>query len=574
MENKELLEQLTAHITKLNDLANEAKGKKSFSVDFFYKAFEITGKVQGALHQLEISQIKQFEKHFNKRAASPSVNKTDAVEKVDVPATPPAEAISVKPATIVEAPEEILTHLVAAPVSSEIAKPLTIKKATVVHAEPELFDGVERNVEVFIPDDETLTEDDRFDSEVIIAEEPAGDDDDLVEVEVEVIDDDDEEIIAEDDEAFDYENVVVDEDPIIAEYPDDDDEEDIVEVEVEIIDDEDDLDEELEEIEVVDYYDDDDDLEEVEVVDLDEDDELEEVEVIDEEEPEEIPVIRPAKVIKPAISAPKAASVVPPTVQPMVVKATTKKVTTVSRTLVVKPATVISPAGVPPRPIPVAVPAQLAPKPAPVLSDSVTLSPLPAPQAAPLAPKPAPVAPAEEAPVAPAITKKGATIAKTVKTATAKVAASTLKSQTTAKTGKITAQVAPKSATAKTKVAEPIVAKVAPVAQPKATAPVKEAPAPAKALVAVLAKDTVTKPATAKKSANEYAKLSFTLNDRFRFYKILFDKDEEKMNQIIEKLNAIGTLGESIEFLKGEVDWDFDGKTATDFLKVVENRFA
>jgi hypothetical protein len=84
LSNREqkLLEHLEAHITKLSDLITEAKGKKYFSVDFFYQTFEIVGRVEGVLHQFEIEQIKQFEKHYKKRTASPSVNKPDAIDKV------------------------------------------------------------------------------------------------------------------------------------------------------------------------------------------------------------------------------------------------------------------------------------------------------------------------------------------------------------------------------------------------------------------------------------------------------------------------------------------------------------
>lgn len=66
---------------------------------------------------------------------------------------------------------------------------------------------------------------------------------------------------------------------------------------------------------------------------------------------------------------------------------------------------------------------------------------------------------------------------------------------------------------------------------------------------------------------------AFTLNDRFRFCRELFDRDEARMNDILAALNEARSYDESLEMLQARVQWDLEGETATDFLKFIERRF-
>ena len=66
---------------------------------------------------------------------------------------------------------------------------------------------------------------------------------------------------------------------------------------------------------------------------------------------------------------------------------------------------------------------------------------------------------------------------------------------------------------------------------------------------------------------------AFTLNDRFRFCRELFDRDEARMNDTLSALNEAHSYSESLDLLRARVQWDFDGETATDFLKFIERRF-
>lgn len=66
---------------------------------------------------------------------------------------------------------------------------------------------------------------------------------------------------------------------------------------------------------------------------------------------------------------------------------------------------------------------------------------------------------------------------------------------------------------------------------------------------------------------------AFTLNDRFRFCRELFDRDEARMNDTLSALNEAHSYSESLDLLRTRVQWDFDGETAADFLKFIERRF-
>lgn len=66
---------------------------------------------------------------------------------------------------------------------------------------------------------------------------------------------------------------------------------------------------------------------------------------------------------------------------------------------------------------------------------------------------------------------------------------------------------------------------------------------------------------------------AFTLNDRFRFCRELFDRDEARMNDILAALNEARSYDESLEMLQARVQWDLEGETAVDFLKFIERRF-
>ena len=120
----------------------------------------------------------------------------------------------------------------------------------------------------------------------------------------------------------------------------------------------------------------------------------------------------------------------------------------------------------------------------------------------------------------------------------------------------------------------------APTPEPEPTPDPMPAPAPKPTPIPVpkMAPAPLSHTDTSLNDAIERTKLTdlrkaFTLNDRFRFCRELFDRDEARMNDTLSALNEAHSYSESLDLLRARVQWDFDGETATDFLKFIERRF-
>lgn len=120
----------------------------------------------------------------------------------------------------------------------------------------------------------------------------------------------------------------------------------------------------------------------------------------------------------------------------------------------------------------------------------------------------------------------------------------------------------------------------APTPEPEPTPDPMPAPAPKPTPIPVpkMAPAPLSHADTSLNDAIERTKLTdlrkaFTLNDRFRFCRELFDRDEARMNDTLSALNEAHSYSESLDLLRARVQWDFDGETATDFLKFIERRF-
>ncbi|MDR2138667.1 MAG: hypothetical protein LBP50_03860 [Tannerella sp.] len=62
MENKEQFEQFTAHIKRLEKLTEDILEKAIYPVAFFSEAFDITGRMQALLHQMEVLELMRLER--------------------------------------------------------------------------------------------------------------------------------------------------------------------------------------------------------------------------------------------------------------------------------------------------------------------------------------------------------------------------------------------------------------------------------------------------------------------------------------------------------------------------------
>jgi hypothetical protein len=66
---------------------------------------------------------------------------------------------------------------------------------------------------------------------------------------------------------------------------------------------------------------------------------------------------------------------------------------------------------------------------------------------------------------------------------------------------------------------------------------------------------------------------AFSLNDRFRYQRILFGGRQDVMDKVISDINNHHSLKESLSYLKEELRWDISDPTVNDFIKKLEIRF-
>lgn len=76
-----------------------------------------------------------------------------------------------------------------------------------------------------------------------------------------------------------------------------------------------------------------------------------------------------------------------------------------------------------------------------------------------------------------------------------------------------------------------------------------------------------------KQNLSDFRK-AFSLNDRFRFRRELFDGDEDLMNKAISDLNQIHSYEESVIYLSNELKWNKEDAAVADFVKLLEKRFS
>lgn len=114
--------------------------------------------------------------------------------------------------------------------------------------------------------------------------------------------------------------------------------------------------------------------------------------------------------------------------------------------------------------------------------------------------------------------------------------------------------------------------------QPDAAPAPETAPQPAPASPAKPAEAPVTeKHAASLNDILEQRQLSdlrkaFSLNDRFRYRKELFDGDEARMNEAIDKLNGMHSHDEVLEYVNQVLGAKKDSPAFADFVKLLEKR--
>lgn len=67
---------------------------------------------------------------------------------------------------------------------------------------------------------------------------------------------------------------------------------------------------------------------------------------------------------------------------------------------------------------------------------------------------------------------------------------------------------------------------------------------------------------------------AFTLNDKFRFRRYLFDNDDVRFAETLDALSAMPHYAEARHYLIETLGWDAQNEDVKDFLAIVENHFA
>jgi len=97
MSNQERLDQLIQHIDELAQLTASIRGTEIYPVSFFSRAFELTGKMQVDLHEMEIGQIELFDRQLRQHREQIRAFETKARPAFEAP-TPEQASTTPPPA--------------------------------------------------------------------------------------------------------------------------------------------------------------------------------------------------------------------------------------------------------------------------------------------------------------------------------------------------------------------------------------------------------------------------------------------------------------------------------------------
>ena len=64
-------------------------------------------------------------------------------------------------------------------------------------------------------------------------------------------------------------------------------------------------------------------------------------------------------------------------------------------------------------------------------------------------------------------------------------------------------------------------------------------------------------------------KRNLSLNDRFFYQRELFDNKREKMNEVMDNINKLGTFEEVEGYLRNTTSWDFEDENVKGFLELL-----
>ena len=114
------------------------------------------------------------------------------------------------------------------------------------------------------------------------------------------------------------------------------------------------------------------------------------------------------------------------------------------------------------------------------------------------------------------------------------------------------------------------------VSQPKAdaeTEPEAEPEQPGEAQQSEAKSDLRVDEMLSRREARELRK-AFTLNDKFRFRRELFNNDNDKFRETLERIEKMHSNEEAVAYMTGELGWNLEDEAPSDFASTVANHFA
>lgn len=76
-----------------------------------------------------------------------------------------------------------------------------------------------------------------------------------------------------------------------------------------------------------------------------------------------------------------------------------------------------------------------------------------------------------------------------------------------------------------------------------------------------------------QRRSSQDLKKAFTLNDRYKYIREIFDRDPAYFDEVLGHLSQLDTLDEAYDYLLGDISLDHEDETVKEFLSVVFNHF-
>ena len=77
-----------------------------------------------------------------------------------------------------------------------------------------------------------------------------------------------------------------------------------------------------------------------------------------------------------------------------------------------------------------------------------------------------------------------------------------------------------------------------------------------------------------QRSISKNLKRAFTLNDRFRYRRELFENSDVQMSNALDLVETMHSYAEAEEYFYGDREWDRESPEVKDFMEIIRKHFA